>query len=500
MSSGKHDQALSTSPHRRHSDAQVSILKSVDQTSRPVSDGNKRKKSVCIKLEDDSSSRRSSLKSPISEEDGLHREAGTTPPRHVTSPDTVSEKCAPTSGQKQDEKDSVSDAGSSEKPSLSKPDDTKSTKHSTNESHSSSPSHKSRRISTSRKHPIEIKPVTYIVDKSCGYVTSPDISSEEEEEETKSAKEQSASSRPQRRGSTNSQTGEGDEVGPASLSKHQLKPSLDRLGGSYEERLKVMEKLQAVRQKMDETAGYNRKRAARGEVRKRRARREKLEGDFSGPCRDKIEYNVEEKPSLKRPEPKPEEPKPEKPPHKKPKPEKPKKEKKERPKKEKKERPPKEKKERPPKEKKEKAKRERKDPKEMGRSRDRTTSPSKPPSKDYCHSDAKIRTSKPERKQKIHSTSLPSNDSQDSPNAKHSRKRNHGDSSPLGSDQNSNPSAPDHNALREQFMKMRSVWASVFSKPKASEAEDTPADVAPASAAQTSESEKEDPPSELKLK
>ena len=49
-----------------------------------------------------------------------------------------------------------------------------------------------------------------------------------------------------------------------------------------------------------------------GEVKKRRAKREKLEGDFTGSCMEKIEFDETEKPSLKRPEPRPEEPKPEK--------------------------------------------------------------------------------------------------------------------------------------------------------------------------------------------
>jgi protein SPT2 len=89
---------------------------------------------------------------------------------------------------------------------------------------------------------------------------------------------------------------------------------LDRKGCSSEERNRVLAKLQAIKERMSSgnDEEYSRKRAAPGERKRRRAKREKLDGDFTGSCMERIDYDNEEKPSLKRPEPKPEDPKPEK--------------------------------------------------------------------------------------------------------------------------------------------------------------------------------------------
>ena len=153
---------------------------------------------------------------------------------------------------------------------------------------------------------------------SSGYVTSPSLNSESDDDErpskSRSQKHSSKSELPSNHYRTEAMKQEENSDMPVVLTRHHLNPTIQRQGGALEDRMKMLEKLKAIRERMaDDDPGYSRKRAAKGEVKKRRAKREKLEGDFTGSCMEKINYEEEEKPSLKRPEPKPEEFKPEKP-------------------------------------------------------------------------------------------------------------------------------------------------------------------------------------------
>lgn len=158
----------------------------------------------------------------------------------------------------------------------------------------------------SSSHEQQYKDITMVAgEESSGYITSPDLTTDEEDTSSRLPPSRN------RRDSTASRKEESAEV-PVTLNRHHLKPTVERQGGSLEERQKMLAKLQAIREQMmaREDTGPARKRAAKGEVKKRRAKREKLEGDFTGSCLEKIEYDEEEKPSLKRSEVKPEEPKP----------------------------------------------------------------------------------------------------------------------------------------------------------------------------------------------
>lgn len=199
--------------------------------------------------------------------------------------------------------------------------------HGSNSSHSKVSEHKSHKHNhkeqKDRHFIIEDKAITVAENDSSGYITSPDISSEEEEEgppastsKLPSAKnhvhhtntKQCNDSRDSKQRTNSTDTKQENFDVPVALTRHHLKPTKDRTGGSLEERAKVLEKLQTIRERMAENdSGPTRQRSIWGEVKKRRAKREKLDGDFSGSCMEKINYDEEEKPSLKRPEPKPEE-------------------------------------------------------------------------------------------------------------------------------------------------------------------------------------------------
>ena len=161
-------------------------------------------------------------------------------------------------------------------------------------SDSSSKEHSHKGHNRSYKH---IYDLALIVNNDIGYVTSPDISSEEEVEENESVLASGGAVSPRKKE---------EDIAAVELSRHALKPTVDRYGGSISERSKVLAKLQAIQDRMTSNEPPVRKRAARGEKKRMRAKREHLEGDFSGSCLEKIEYDLEEKPSLRRPEPKPE--------------------------------------------------------------------------------------------------------------------------------------------------------------------------------------------------
>ncbi|KAL8589202.1 hypothetical protein ACOMHN_017004 [Nucella lapillus] len=169
---------------------------------------------------------------------------------------------------------------------------------------------------------IEDKALIVAENDSSGYITSPDISSAEEEEEPAPSVRRKSSSANNHANHTKKRTNrvdksrhsnsidskeEGGDM-PVALIRHHLKPTKDRTGGSLEERAKMLEKLRSIQRRNEENdPGPARIRAARGSMKKRRAKREKLDGDFTGSCMEKVNYDEEEKPSLKRPEPKPEE-------------------------------------------------------------------------------------------------------------------------------------------------------------------------------------------------
>ena len=137
---------------------------------------------------------------------------------------------------------------------------------------------------------------------SSGYVTSPDISSEEESKLDGNIS-----------GSTNCVSGvtkpkesKLKDSAPVTLSRHHLKPTLERLGCSLDSRLQMLEKQKEICLKMG--GGFDRrnedlKHSGFGRIKERRSKREKIDGDFSGSCKDKVSYNEEEKPSLKKHEP-----------------------------------------------------------------------------------------------------------------------------------------------------------------------------------------------------
>ena len=312
---GRHHSKLDTGSHQssdkhRHKHSSADKHSSSDKDKHSSSD--KHKHSSSDKHKHSSSDKDKNSSSDKHKHSSSDKDKNSSSDKHKHS---SSDKHRHSSSEKQGHSSSDRHKHSSEKRSSSDklkpsserdgPSSSKSHKSSSDKDKTHSRSGSSGKAPSSSHEP-QYKDITMVAaEESSGYITSPDLTTDEEDASPRLPPSHN------RRDSAASRKEESAEV-PVTLTRHHLKPTVERQGGSLEERQKMLAKLQAIREQMmaREDTGPARKRAARGEVKKRRAKREKLEGDFTGSCLEKIEYDEEEKPSLKRPEVKPEEPKP----------------------------------------------------------------------------------------------------------------------------------------------------------------------------------------------